>query len=182
MKIEPKMRSLYLLVLFLSLSTLGIVAQDTKRATPKPTPVPKPTVVITTNPTPTPTPTATPPAQTLSDLQARIRARLTQPEAQRGQVGVKIISLNSGKVIYDENSEKYFMPASNMKNFTVAAAMERLTPDFHFVTSVYAPQPDANGTVKGDLRIYGRGDVSISTAFNNGDYYKGLDNLVDKIV
>jgi D-alanyl-D-alanine carboxypeptidase/D-alanyl-D-alanine-endopeptidase (penicillin-binding protein 4) len=28
----------------------------------------------------------------------------------------------------------------------------------------------------------GRGDVSISTAFNNGDYYKGIDNLVDSIV
>jgi D-alanyl-D-alanine carboxypeptidase/D-alanyl-D-alanine-endopeptidase (penicillin-binding protein 4) len=96
---------------------------------------------------------------------------------------VKIVSLNSGKVIFEQNAEKYVMPASNMKNFTVAAAMERLTPDFRFVTSVYAnSQPDASGTIKGDLRIYGRGDVSISTAFNNGDYYKGLDNLVDKIV
>ena len=69
-----------------------------------------------------------------------------------------------------------------MKNFTVAAAIEKLTPDFRFVTSVYADsKPDAAGVIKGDLRILGRGDVSISTAFNNGDYYKGVDNLVDKI-
>lgn len=177
-------RGVYTVVFAFSLFSYNALAQKPKPTT-TPTPVPKPTVVITTNPTPTPTPspTATPAAQTLSDLQARIRAKLTQPEVQRGQVGVKIVSLDSGKVIYDENSEKYFMPASNMKNFTVSAAMERLTPDFHFVTSVYAnSQPDANGTIKGDLRIYGRGDVSISTAFNNGDYYKGLDNLVDKIV
>ena len=181
-------RAVCTVVFTISIISFSAFAQDAgRRVSPKPTPtpVPKPTVVITTNPTPTPMPTTTasPVVQTLPDLQAKIRARLAQPEFRRGQVGVKIVSLNSGKVIYDENSEKYFMPASNMKNFTIAAAMERLTPDFHFVTSVYAnSQPDANGTIKGDLTIYGRGDVSISTAFNNGDYYKGLDNLVDKIV
>jgi D-alanyl-D-alanine carboxypeptidase/D-alanyl-D-alanine-endopeptidase (penicillin-binding protein 4) len=69
-----------------------------------------------------------------------------------------------------------------MKNFTVAAAIEKLTPDFKFVTSVFADaRPGADGLLKGDLRIYGRGDVTVSTAFNNGDYYKGLDNLVDTL-
>jgi D-alanyl-D-alanine carboxypeptidase/D-alanyl-D-alanine-endopeptidase (penicillin-binding protein 4) len=180
-------RSVCTFAFVLSLLSSGVFAQNPsrERTAPKPTqtPVPKPTVVITTNPTPTPAPTATPVVQTLSDLQARIQSALSRPEFRRGTVGIKIVSLNSGKLIFEQNGEKYVMPASNMKNFTVAAAMERLTPDFRFVTSVFAPsQPDANGTVKGDLRIYGRGDVSISTAFNNGDYYKGLDNLVDKIV
>jgi D-alanyl-D-alanine carboxypeptidase/D-alanyl-D-alanine-endopeptidase (penicillin-binding protein 4) len=75
------------------------------------------------------------------------------------------------------------MPASNMKNFTVAAALARLSPNFRFITSVYAgAMPDAGGTVKGDLVIYGRGDPSISMAFNNGDAYKGMDALAAKIV
>lgn len=70
-----------------------------------------------------------------------------------------------------------------MKNFTVAAAMEKLTPDFRFVTSVFATSfPGPEGTIKGNLRIFGRGDVSISTAFTEGNYYKGLDDLADKIV
>lgn len=119
----------------------------------------------------------------LLDLQSKIRLRLARPEVRRGQVGIKVVSLNSGKTVFEENAEKYFMPASNMKNFTVAAALEKLTPDFRFVTSVYAAAtPNSSGTITGDLRIYGRGDVSISTAFNNGDYFKGLDNLADKIV
>ncbi|MEO7538474.1 MAG: D-alanyl-D-alanine carboxypeptidase/D-alanyl-D-alanine-endopeptidase [Pyrinomonadaceae bacterium] len=113
-------------------------------------------------------------------------------------MGIKIVSLNSGTTVFENESEKYFVPASNMKNFTVAAAIERLTPDFKFVTSVYAAAlPDTSGVIKGDLRIYGRGDVSISTAFNgvnapdddlstggstpDGAYYKGIDKLVDKI-
>jgi len=101
---------------------------------------------------------------------------------------VKIVSLNSGKVIFENDSDKYFMPASNMKNFTVATALEKLGADFKFVTSVFANAlPDANGTVAGDLRIYGRGDVSISTAFfgtsaaDPETYYRGIDRLVDKI-
>ena len=75
------------------------------------------------------------------------------------------------------------MPASNMKNFTVAAALERLTPDFRFVTSVFAgAPPDDQGVVKGDLRIFGRGDVSISGAFYDGDPLKGIDTLAEKII
>lgn len=122
------------------------------------------------------------PVQKLDELRTKIRNRMSSPEAVRGRVGIKITSLISGKVIFENDAEKYFIPASNMKNFTVAAALEKLGPGFRFVTSVYAnAKPDAAGTIKGDLRIFGRGDISISTAFNNGDYYKGIDNLVDKI-
>ncbi len=121
--------------------------------------------------------------QTLGDLQAEIKGRLLRPELNRGQIGIKIVSLNSGKVVFEQNSEKYFMPASNMKNFTVATALEKLTPDFRFVTSVYAGAlPDESGMIKGDLRVFGRGDVSISTAFSGGNYYKGLDDLADKLI
>lgn len=148
----------------------------------------------TTIPRPTPAATPTPIASpstvnslplaiaTLSDLQAKIRSRVAMPEARRGQVGIKIVSLASGKVVFDDNSEKYFMPASNMKNFTVAAALEKLGADYRFVTSVFAAaMPDADGIIKGDLRIYGRGDVSISTSFSEGNYYKGLDDLAARI-
>ena len=148
--------------------------------TPTPTSISKPTVSPTATPVSTPAPTS--PQQTLTDLQFRIRSALSKPELQRGQVGVKIVSLDTEKVIFEQNAEKYFMPASNMKSFTVAAAFERLSPNYRFVTSVYAPAPpDTEGVIKGDLTVYGRGDVSISTAFNDGDYYKGVDALAEKI-
>ncbi|MGI8638371.1 MAG: D-alanyl-D-alanine carboxypeptidase/D-alanyl-D-alanine endopeptidase [Pyrinomonadaceae bacterium] len=163
---------------------ISVTAQSVKnqQVVTKPTPTPKPTVTPTPNPTPTATPTPVP-IQTITDLQSQIRLSLARPELQRGQVGVKIAALDTGKTIFEQNAEKYFMPASNMKSFTVAAALEKLSPDFHFVTNVYAPaMPDANGTIRGDLTIYGRGDVSFSAAFNDGDYYKGLDALAEKIV
>jgi len=162
-----------------------------QRVAEKPTPTPKvapilkikPTLTPTPTPTPSPTPTPTPvPIQTVAELQSRIRTSLARPELRRGQIGVKVVSLDTGKTIFEENAEKYFMPASNMKSYTVAAALEKLSPDFRFVTSVFASAlPDADGTIRGDLMIYGRGDVSFSGAFYDGDYYKGIEALAAKI-
>jgi D-alanyl-D-alanine carboxypeptidase/D-alanyl-D-alanine-endopeptidase (penicillin-binding protein 4) len=146
-------------------------------ATPSPTATPTPLPT----PIPAPTPTAAG-GQTLFDLQAKIRGSMLRPELRRGSIGIKIVALDTGKVVFESDAEKYFMPASNMKSFTVAAALEKLSPNFRFVTSVYAPaQPDATGTLRGDLTVYGRGDVSFSTAFYEKDYYRGLDNLAEKI-
>jgi D-alanyl-D-alanine carboxypeptidase/D-alanyl-D-alanine-endopeptidase (penicillin-binding protein 4) len=144
---------------------------------------PSPTATPTPSPTPIPAPTPTAAGgQTLFDLQAKIRGSMLRPELRRGSIGIKIVALDTGKVVFESDAEKYFMPASNMKSFTVAAALEKLSPNFRFVTSVYAPaQPDATGTLRGDLTVYGRGDVSFSTAFYEKDYYRGLDNLAEKI-
>ncbi|MDQ2747241.1 MAG: D-alanyl-D-alanine carboxypeptidase/D-alanyl-D-alanine-endopeptidase [Acidobacteriota bacterium] len=157
-------------------------------ATPTP-PIAPPKASPTPNIAPTIQPTATPnnspiqpPIQTLPELQAKIQSILARPALQRGSIGAKIVSLDTNRTIYEQNAEKYLMPASNMKSYTMAAAIEKLSPDFRFVTSVYATAaPDANGTIKGDLTVFGRGDISISYAFNDGDYYKGLDALADKI-
>ena len=98
-------------------------------------------------------------------------------------VGIKVVSLDNGRVLFEENAHKLLRPASNMKLYTVAAALDRLSPDYRFVTSVYAStRPDAAGVVRGDLTIYGRGDPSIAARFNNGDYLKAIDDLAERIV
>lgn len=157
----------------------GVRAEDSVTAAATPTVTPTPVVKPTLSPSPTP---GGPRGQTIEQLKSRISQKLFSPEVRRGRVGVKVVSLASGKVVFENDADKYFMPASNMKNFTVAAALERLTPDFRFVTSVYADAaPSGDGTIKGPLRIFGRGDISISTSFWNDDPYKGLDDLAEKI-
>jgi D-alanyl-D-alanine carboxypeptidase/D-alanyl-D-alanine-endopeptidase (penicillin-binding protein 4) len=42
--------------------------------------------------------------------------------------GILVESLNDGTVLYSHNADKYFIPASNTKLFTTAAALQRLTP------------------------------------------------------
>jgi len=121
--------------------------------------------------------------KTLPELQARIREVLAKPELSSAMVGIKVVSLDNGRVLFEENATKLLRPASNMKLYTVAAALDRLSPDYRFSTSVYAAaRPDAAGVVHGNLTIYGRGDPSIAARFNNGDYFKGIDDLAARIV
>ena len=144
-------------------------------------------------PTPSVTPTSAPEAsrsirpapnapRTLAELQTRIEQIAHQPALESGFFAIKIVSLDNGKVIYEEDAHKLVRPASNMKVYTVATAFDRLTPDFHFVTSVYAREKADDGKIKDDLIVYGRGDPSIAARFNGGDYFKGINDLADRIV
>ncbi|MFN2578777.1 MAG: D-alanyl-D-alanine carboxypeptidase, partial [Pyrinomonadaceae bacterium] len=119
---------------------------------------------------------------TLAELRARIEEICRQPALEPGFFALKIVSLDSGQTVFEQNANKFVRPASNMKLYTVATAFDRLTPDFHFITSVYAKEKPEDGKIKGDLIIYGRGDPSIAARFNNGDYFKGINELADRIV
>ena len=118
----------------------------------------------------------------LADLKSRIEEIARQPALEPGFFAVKIVSLDTNQIIYEQNANKFVRPASNMKLYTVATAFDRLTPDYHFVTSVYAKERQEDGKIKGDLIVYGRGDPSIAARFNNGDYFKGINDLADRIV
>jgi serine-type D-Ala-D-Ala carboxypeptidase/endopeptidase (penicillin-binding protein 4) len=121
--------------------------------------------------------------KTLPELQTRISQILAKPELAPALIGIKVTSLDSGRVLFEENAAKLLRPASNMKIYTVATALDRLTPDYRFTTSVFASaKPDAAGVIRGDLRVYGRGDPSIAARFNNGDYFNSIDDLAARIV
>jgi D-alanyl-D-alanine carboxypeptidase/D-alanyl-D-alanine-endopeptidase (penicillin-binding protein 4) len=170
--------------------------QSTPRATPTPaarqtpsptqtvTPTPTPSAQQTPTPSPTPTPVGVAP-RTVEELRARVREIVSRPEFAASNLAVKVASLDTGRVILEENAGKWMQPASNMKLYTVAAALDRLGPDYRFITSVYAPaRADNSGAVRGDLVVYGRGDPSYATRFNGSgdtDYYRGIEELAEKI-
>ena len=132
--------------------------------------------------TPSPTTPRKNAPKTLEELRAAIQEVFARPDLAPAQMAVKVVSLDTGRVLFEENAMKLLHPASVMKTYTVAAALDRLTPDFRFKTSVYAKSlPDSAGTIHGDLTIYGRGDPSIAARFNNGDYNKGIDDLAARI-
>ncbi|HEX5707917.1 MAG TPA: D-alanyl-D-alanine carboxypeptidase/D-alanyl-D-alanine-endopeptidase [Pyrinomonadaceae bacterium] len=160
------------------------VGTTAPRPTPTPRVAPTPARSTTTLPAATPTPSLAPtPAtsaatpssssrsgapQTLEELRLRVRELMTRPEFASSMLAVKVASLDTGRVLFEENANKWLQPASNLKLYTVAAALDRLTPDYRFVTSVYAPaRPDASGAVRGDLIIYGRGDPTYAKRFNS---------------
>ncbi len=95
-------------------------------------------------------------------LRARVEAILARTEARRGFWGIEVIRLSDGATLYSRFSKELFQPASNLKLFTTAAALEKLGPDFVFRTTVESSTaPDAEGRV-GDLVLVGRGDPNLS--------------------
>ncbi|PYX40096.1 MAG: D-alanyl-D-alanine carboxypeptidase/D-alanyl-D-alanine-endopeptidase [Acidobacteria bacterium] len=96
-------------------------------------------------------------------LPARIAAVLAQPDLAHGFWGVEITSLSTGKVLFSQNADKLFTPASNTKLFTTAAALALIGPDYKFRTSVETNGLlDKHGRLSGDLLLIGRGDPNLS--------------------
>ena len=192
---NKRLVSVFLLLLLITASvpafSVRTFPQRERKAVPTPTPqespvpTPSPSPVQAPQPSPTPTPNSPRTANTtksVAELQNRIAEILRKPELAPAMVAVKVASLDTGRVLFEENAHKLVRPASNMKLYTIATALDRLTPDFRFITSIQAAaKPDPDGSIHGDLTIYGRGDPSLAARFNNGDYYKGIDDLATRI-
>ncbi|MBS1852206.1 MAG: D-alanyl-D-alanine carboxypeptidase/D-alanyl-D-alanine-endopeptidase [Acidobacteria bacterium] len=96
-------------------------------------------------------------------LAARIHAILAQPSLSHGFWGIQVVSLKTGKVLYAENADRLFTPASNTKLFTTAAALALIGPDYTFRTTVETSGLlDKHGRLTGDLVLVGRGDPNLS--------------------
>ena len=94
-------------------------------------------------------------------LPHQVESILKRSEARRGHWGIDVVRLRDGKVLYTRDADRLYLPASNLKLFTTAAALEKLGPDFVFRTTVEAESaPDAEGRVQ-DLFLVGRGDPNL---------------------
>src|SRR6187397_1070769 len=73
----------------------------------------------------------------------------------------KVVSLDTGAVIFERNPRLLVMPASTMKVVTLAVAAERLGWDWHFSTRIETTGPLEDGVLRGDLIVAGDGDPTI---------------------
>ena len=91
------------------------------------------------------------------ELGAQVDAIANRPEFSRSRWGILIQPLSSTATLYSRDAQKYFIPASNVKLLTTAAALQKLGTDFRIKTSVYSGE-------NGSLYVAGRGDPSITEA------------------
>jgi D-alanyl-D-alanine carboxypeptidase/D-alanyl-D-alanine-endopeptidase (penicillin-binding protein 4) len=117
----------------------------------------------------------------LDDLRQRFAQLIEQSKYAGALWGVKVVSLDSGKTLFEHNPQKLFSPASNSKLYTVALALDRLGPDFRIRTSVYSnSRPTNDGVLHDNLIVYGRGDPTINARLH-GDVIKALEPLVSAL-
>jgi len=104
------------------------------------------------------------------------------PNFSSASWGVSIQSLQTGEYFYKRNENKLFVPASNLKLFTTAGALEILGPDYTFSTNIYLNGKVDGSILEGDLVVEGRGDPTISGRFYFNDLLKVFNNWADSLL
>jgi D-alanyl-D-alanine carboxypeptidase/D-alanyl-D-alanine-endopeptidase (penicillin-binding protein 4) len=117
-------------------------------------------------------------ADPFNQLIAQIDDRFSDSSFAHAHWGVLIQSLDNGRVWYQRNADRLFMPASNEKIPTTAAALLSLGPDFQFETALCHRGTVTDGTLDGDLVVFGNGDPTLYTRFLDDprDVFRGWAN------
>jgi len=95
-----------------------------------------------------------------SNLAQEIEAIIKQPETAKATWGIVVKKINSSDNIYQLNSDKLLIPASNAKLFTTAGILLKLGADFQIKTPVYLQQKIEK---EFNLIIIGKGDPSLDS-------------------
>ncbi|NOX37766.1 MAG: D-alanyl-D-alanine carboxypeptidase/D-alanyl-D-alanine-endopeptidase [Calditrichaeota bacterium] len=104
------------------------------------------------------------PATLLQQFRWQLDRILQDSVLQQTRTGIKIVSLETGEVLYQRNSQKLFHPASNMKLLTTAAALKYLGPNYRFRTVLLADSGSVvDSIVKGNLYLKGYGNPDLTT-------------------
>jgi serine-type D-Ala-D-Ala carboxypeptidase/endopeptidase (penicillin-binding protein 4) len=94
---------------------------------------------------------------------SRAEALLGTRPAGKGEWGLLIVDAQTDEPLYQQNADRYFVPASNMKLFATALALAKLGPEYRFHTTL-----ETNGTISsagvltGNVVLVGRGDPNLS--------------------
>lgn len=115
----------------------------------------------------------------LMEINSEIRASGLKPN-----LGIKVVSLKTGEVLYALNSDHLFTPASNNKIYTAIASLKILSPQYCFETTVWIDSSYISDSYAPSLTIKGAGDpdfypVHLEKIAN--DIAENI-SLVDKII
>lgn len=99
-----------------------------------------------------------------ADLPSRLDPLIdSTPALSRAFVGMRVLRVSDGRVLYSRNADRLFIPASNMKLFTTALALSTLGDHYRLTTQIGAQVPiDPSGTLPADLVLVGGGDPTLS--------------------
>lgn len=96
----------------------------------------------------------------LPRMEASINQALKQKGLSKSKVGVHVVDLATGAVLYAHNANVPMNPASNMKLVTSAAVLDAFGPSRTFTTRVIAQKVQGTKVV-GQLTLQGGGDPSL---------------------
>ncbi len=106
-------------------------------------------------------------------LARKIDEAIEKSEFSNARWGIFVVSLKDGRVLAARDAQKLFNPASVQKIITSVAALDKLGADFRWQTRIYSQNKIENGTLDGDLILYGQGAPDLTD--------EGIENLVGQL-
>src|SRR5688500_20047192 len=89
------------------------------------------------------------------------------PPLDRAHIGIEVFDPATGRILYQHNAERRFVPASNQKLWPTATALHELGPDWRYRTPILALGANAEAGTAQALVVVGRGDPTWSSRFHS---------------
>lgn len=91
--------------------------------------------------------------------------QIVQQAGKDAVMGVMVKDATTGRVIYQHNADRLFIPASSLKVYTGAAALIMLGPTYRFDTSLMTDaRTIRGGTLMGNLYVVFSGDPTLTSS------------------
>ncbi len=100
-----------------------------------------------------------------TDVIGKIDSLFNDPLFDHAFWGVQIKSAHTGKIWYEKNENRMFMPASNNKIPTTAVALSHFGPEYRFTTQVSTNGVVRDSVLHGDLIVFSNGDPTLYERF-----------------
>ncbi len=97
--------------------------------------------------------------------------------SSRTTVTLKVVDLSNGEVLYDRGGDRLLTPASNLKIYTSACALDCFGSKHRFQTTVKSTGFLQDGVLDGDLILVGGGDAMLSSI----DLVDMADHVVNEL-
>ena len=98
----------------------------------------------------------------LSPLQQQLLALTTDTLLQVSQVGISVIDLTTGVILFEHNARQRMRPASTEKVVTAIAALDLLGPNHSFRTTLATTGTIEGNVLRGDVYVKGGMDPLLS--------------------
>lgn len=107
-------------------------------------------------------------------LDAAINKLQVDPQFKHGIISLYIVESNTGKPVFDKNSQTGLAPASCLKVITAVSAFELMGKDYTYKTRLGYDGKIDSGILKGNIYIVGSGDPTLGS----WRYSSTTENLV----
>jgi D-alanyl-D-alanine carboxypeptidase/D-alanyl-D-alanine-endopeptidase (penicillin-binding protein 4) len=99
----------------------------------------------------------------------RLDAIIQQGDAEAAFWGIYVQDLTTGRVIYERNADKTFVPASTQKLITAAVALDALSSSYRYQTTLHFAGTVDGAVMRGDLILEGSGDPTFGSVDVEGE-------------